>query len=220
MNAVERLTLEMIGEDPDNPDVFTDDSTGLAQIRDSINDAIQEIALLTGSYKEFYYIPIRAGRVFYRLDFIKGYIAWINDVRLQSRNWRLEQTSFIKLNRFNPRWLRNNGEPRAYFPIGLNYVGFWPVPSSDSDVAELHCTIIPQAYSEDTDRLLVRKNLEYAAVHYAVGEYYASRGDAKTAIRHHNDYLKILNLDQPFMRAAEYISQYQTRKEPWPTTTA
>lgn len=216
MNNVERLVLEMIGEDPDNPDVFTDDSTGLAQIRDSINDAIQEIAMLTGGYKDEYFLPLRADRCFYRFDLKDNFIAWVADARLQSRNYRLEQTDLHRLRNFNPRWLHNNGYPRAYFPIGLNYIGFWPFPSNDGEIVRLHCAMIPVAYNEDQARIFVRRDLEYAAAHFAIGEYYASRGDAQSAMMHHGDYMKVLGLDMPYDHAAERVYQVRTHKEPWP----
>ena len=49
MNDLEKLTLQTIGESVDAPDVFTD--ANITPIRDSLNDAIEEIALVTGSSK-------------------------------------------------------------------------------------------------------------------------------------------------------------------------
>lgn len=219
MNAVERLVLEMIGESVDSPDVFTDDSTGMAQIRDSINDAVEEIAIITGGYKAYYQIPLREYRAFYRLDFSGGDIAWITDVRLLTTQWRLEQTDLIKLGLYNPQWLDDNGDPRAYFPIGIGYIGLWPKPGSDSDILEVNAVIVPERYSADTDRLKVKNELEYAAGHYAVGEYYASRGDAQSAIRHHTDYARIVGIDTSFIFNAEYIPRLKSAKEPWPKAT-
>ena len=51
MNELETHVLELIGEDVDSPDVFTDDDAGMAPIRDSINDAIEEISMVSGSNK-------------------------------------------------------------------------------------------------------------------------------------------------------------------------
>jgi hypothetical protein len=56
MNALETHVLELIGESTDSPDVFTDDDEGLEPIRESLNDAIEEIVLVTGSYTEKYQI--------------------------------------------------------------------------------------------------------------------------------------------------------------------
>ena len=55
MNAVETKVLELIGESTTSPDVFVDTAAGMAPIRDSINDAIQEITILTGGNKRQLY---------------------------------------------------------------------------------------------------------------------------------------------------------------------
>jgi len=219
MNNVEKLVLQMIGEDVYAPDVFTDTSEGMAQIRDSINDCIEEISIITGGYRESYLLPIRGDRSFYRLDYPGGSVAWISGARLQSTGERLEQTDLQRLRTYNPRWLYNTGRPRAYFPIGLNHIGVWPRSSADSDIIELFVVVVPARYTSDTDRLIVRKNLEWAAVHYAVGEYYASRGDAKSAVDHHTRYARAVGLAVPFHPAGDYVRQFQNNKEPWPRRT-
>lgn len=220
MNSVERLVLQMIGENVDSPDVFTDTSTGMAQIRDSINDAIEEIAIITGGYKETYQLALRANRTFNRLEFNGGDIAWITDVWSINNKWRLEQTDIIKLTNYNPRWLFDAGNPRSYFPIGLDWIGLWPKPGSDADILEITAVIVPDRYSRDTDRIKVRSDLEYAAADYAIGEYYASRGDAASAIRHHTDYAKTLGLDMPYHFARGGTQGgLQSDKNPWPKAT-
>jgi len=219
MNRIERHVLELIGEDPDSPDVFTDTSTGMAPIRDSINDAIEEIVMLTGSYKETYYISLRQNRNFYRFDFRRGFPAWITDVWLQTQQRRLEQTDLIRLNNYNPRWLLNTGNPLSYFPIGLNSIGVWPAPASDTDLLEINCVVIPERYDEDTDRIKLRKDWDWAAAHYAAGEYSASRGDAKTAIYHHGMYLQKMGLNIKYPYASEYIPYARSTKEYWPKET-
>ena len=192
MNKIETHVLELIGEDTDSPDVFTE--SNMTPIRDSINDAIEEICILTGNVKETYHIALRSGRSFYRFRFEIGYIAWITDIWLFNQKRRLEQTSLIKLNEYNPRWLYNDGSPERYFPIGMNYFGIHPKPSSDTDILEINAVVIPKRYEKDTDKINLRKNWEWAAAHYAVGEYYASIGDAKSAIVNHNRYLKRMGL--------------------------
>ena len=62
MNTLETHVLELIGEDTDSPDVFTDDDDGMAQIRGSLNDAIEEIIIVSGSYKENYHLPLKEAR--------------------------------------------------------------------------------------------------------------------------------------------------------------
>jgi len=221
MNTIETYVLELIGEDPDSPDVFTDDSVGMEPIRDSINDAIEEIVIVTGCYKETYFISLRQARNFYRFDFKEGALGWITDVWLQTQKRRLEQTDLIRLNNWNPRWLYNTGNPHSYFPIGINFIGVWPAPASDTDLLEITAVVIPKRYEEDTDRIKLRKHWELAAAHYATGEYYASRGDAKQAIYHHNNYLKKLGINMQYPQASEHIYHLysQHNKEPWSKAT-
>ena len=219
MNTIETHVLELIGENTDSPDVFTDDATGMAPVRDSINDAIEEIAIYTGLKKETYYVSLRQHRTFYRFVFERGYLLWITDVWLRTQRRRLEQTSLIKLIHFNPRWLFNTGSPHSYFPIGFNYFGVFPRPSSDTDLLEITCVMVPERYTLDTDRIELRKNWEWAAAHYAVGEFYAGRGDAKNAIFHHNKYFDRLGINIQYPAASERQWQLESSKTPWPKAT-
>lgn len=219
MNSVERLVLQMIGENIDSPDVFTPESDDFLQVRDSIADAVEEIAAITGSVEKTYYIPIRADKTYYRLDTTSGTIAWITNIRTFSTQWRLEQTDLVKLRNYNPGWESDNGIPRSYFPVGLNYIGVWPKSSSDTDMMEVQAVIIPNRYKEDTDRLEMRKSLDWAAAHYAIGEYYAGRGDAQSAREHHAKYLQLVGIDMPYRSAAEYQYRMKPDKEPWPKAT-
>ena len=124
MNALERKVLEGIGEDPDDPDVFVDTDAGLAPIRDSLNDAIQEISMLTGAYKRQYLLPLRTGQAFYRFKLQNGYLGWVTDVWDVDRQVRLEQTSVTKLSAQDPRWMVGAGFPEQYMKLGDDVIGF------------------------------------------------------------------------------------------------
>lgn len=219
MNRIETHVLELIGENTSSPDVFTDDSEGMAQIRDSINDSIEEISIFTGLNKQTYYVSLRKNRTFYRFRFAKGYMLWITDVWLRTQKRRLEQTSLIKLINYNPRWLYNTGSPHSYFPVGFNYFGVYPRPSSDTDMLEVTYVTAPNRYTVDTDRVQLRKNWEWGAAHFAVGEFYASRGDAKNAIFHHNKYFDRIGINVQYPAASERQWQLQSSKDPWPKAT-
>ncbi len=213
MNDLERMTLDQIGESTTTPDVFTDDSTGMAQIRDSLNDAIEELAMATGSNKREYHLSLKADMAFYRMKFKQDEIAWITDAWLVGMGVRLEQTDIIRLNAHNPRWLEQTGTPEAYYPIGATALGLWPRSSADGDVLALSCVVIPSRYTDEDDRIKLRDKYQWAAVHYAVGEYYASRGDAKTALYHHGEYLKRLGVQSLYPKAAERRWYYKTDKQ-------
>jgi hypothetical protein len=218
MNNLETQALHLIGENVDSPDVFTDDDSGMAQIRESLNDAIEEISLLTGCTKGTFHVVLQANRGFYRLRFTKDEIAWITDVWLVGQKRRLEQTDLIRLNAFNRRWMQNDGNPYSYYPIGFNVVGFWPIPSA-SDIVQIDGVVIPDRYTSDTARIRLRKEFEKAAVNLAVSEYWASRGDAKTATTYLMRYTDSLGLLTQYQMAAERQWTRQTGKEPWPKVT-
>lgn len=220
MNALETKVLELIGEDPDAPDVFTDDEAGMAPIRDALNDAIQEIVVLTGSHKRKYWVPLRGNISFYRVRPQNGAMGWITDAWCANQQRRLEQTDLIRLSNADPRWMTYTGSSHSYLPIGADVVGFYPKPPSDGDVIELTIVEIPNAYEGGTDRVKLRERFQYAAVHFAVAEYWASRGDAMEAQGHFGKYLEALGLSQHYLPMQNADRHAQTRKEPWPVKTA
>jgi hypothetical protein len=208
MNTLETHVLELIGESSTSPDVFTDTTSGMAPIRDSLNDAIQEIAMVMGGDHRDYTLPLMADCGFYRLDFQIGEFGWVHGVWYPGRERRLEQTDLIALEALNPRWMQHSGNPDFYFPVGFNHIGLYPTPSAAGEVLELECVAIPGRYTDDTQRIRLRDKVKWAAVHYAVGEYWASRGDAQSAIHHHNEYLKQLGIRAVYPYAAEQMRQF------------
>ena len=194
MNALETKVLELIGESTSSPDVFLDTDAGMAPVRDSLNDAIQEIVMLTGGIKSRYLIPLRDGVGFYRVSLSSGYLGWITDAWLINQGRRLTQTDLTRLNAQNLRWMDVSGSPESYCPIGTDIIGFYPKPGSDSDVVELTVAEIPAAYTTDADRIRVKDQFQYAAVNYAVAEFWATRGDAIEAQKHMGMYLKAMGL--------------------------
>lgn len=218
MNALETKVLEIIGENPDDPDVFTDDDEGIAPIRDSLNDAIQEIALLSSGKVSKYYLPLRQEQMFYRFALNYGHFGWVTDAWSINQRYRLEQTSVIRLSANDPRWMVTNAEPRSYFHVGHDVVGFWPKPSGDSNTIELTIVEIPGAYDNDADRINLREEMQYAAVHYAVAEYWASRGDAREADTHFGQYLSALGLREK-LGHRDTAPRVATIKEPYPRET-
>lgn len=218
MNRLETKVLEIIGENTDSPDVFADTDAGMAPIRDSLNDAIQEIALLTGGKRGTYYLPLRQEQMFYRFDLYDGHFGWVVDAWSMNQRQRLEQTSLHRLSSFDPRWMVTKAEPRSYFHVGHDVLGVWPKPASTSNALELSIVIIPYPYTTDADRINLREEMEYAAVHYAVSEYWAGRGDAAEAATHFGYYLDALGLKDRFANRDGW-SRFQTTKGAFPVET-
>lgn len=212
MNILERKVLEGIGEDPDNPDVFVDTDAGMAPIRDSLNDAIQEISMLTGGYKRQYLLPLRTGQAFYRFKLQNGYLGWVTDVWDIDRKFRLDQTSLGKLSAQDPRWMVGSGFPEEYMQLGDDIIGFSKKPSASANVMEITIVEIPHAYSTDTERVKLRDSFHYAAVLFAIGEYWATRGDAREARNYGVRYLDALGLRERYLPTREYIPTLSTNK--------
>jgi hypothetical protein len=196
VNVIERHICEYIGENPDNPDVFIEGSNSLDNLRSSINDAIDEVNMVLGDWKQTYSIPLRAKSMFYRLDFgLTGpRFGWIYGAWYRPTKRRLEQTHVSKLMIDDPLWLSRTGTPWQYAPIGLTSVMLYPGPSASGGVVDLECVIIPERYNNDEDRVFLRDSWKLSVVHYVVSEFWASRGDAESADSHHNKYLELMNL--------------------------
>ncbi len=212
MNALETKVLELIGEDPSNPDVFKDTVAGMAPVRDSLNDAIQEISMITGGYKRQYLLPLRTGQAFYRFKLQNGYLGWVTDVWDVNRRFRLTQTSVGKLSAADPRWMVGSGFPEQYMQLGEDIIGFHRKPSATTNVMEITIVEIPHAYSTDTERIKLRDSFQYAAVLFAVGEYWASRGDVKEARAYGARYLDALGLREEYSPTREYTPTLSTNK--------
>jgi len=213
MNDLETAVLEMIGESVDAPDVFTDDATGMAPIRDSLNDAIEEISMVTGGLRRRVRIPLKSGMVFYRLsDASQDRFAWPVSCWLINQQRRIPQKDLIWLERANPRWMKGSGTPLFYYLIGFDEIGLDRAPTSDTDILEIDCVMIPDRYEDGTDRVKLREEYQWAAVHYAVGEFWAGRGDAKEALSHWMEYVAHIGIQELYPETSERRWQGKTDK--------
>jgi len=207
MNALETHALRLIGENTSSPDVFTDDDTGIAQIRASLNDAIQELCMVTGSYRRTYNLSLLASRQFYRIAPQNDFLGWIVGVWDRSQHRRLERTDVLAISAQDGWWMKRTGPPLQYLQLGLTHLGIYMAPSAQGVTLEIDCVMIPKPYSDDTAPIRLRDNYQRAAVYYAVSEFYASRGDAKRAQEYLERYLEMAGLAQ--LRPVQAERQYQ-----------
>lgn len=215
MNTIETQVLRLIGENVTTPDVFTDDATGMALIRGSVNDAIQELCMVLGGYTRNYHLPLLEDYQFYRLEPEHDYIAYIVDVYDHDRKRKLTQTDIVTLAASDPYFLKTNGYPEQYLWIGHEVFGIYPYPASEGGMLVLKCVCLPKPYTQDYDPIYLRDYLQRAAVYYAVSEYYASRGDAKRAQQEHSRYLEMAQLTSLNVKSFErqWVSYNQDRKD-------
>jgi hypothetical protein len=194
MNSLETHVLRLIGENVSSPDVFTDTDAGLVQIRDSINDAIQEVCMVSGSYRRTYLLTLLADRQFYRLNPLNDHLGYIVGVFDRLNHRRLIKTDLIALSRLDPWWMKRTGPALQYMQLGANHFAVYFIPSAKGVILELDCVMIPQAYTTDKDPVKVREQFQQAVVYFAVSEFYASRGDAKRAAEYHTRYIDTAGL--------------------------
>ena len=213
MNKLEKQVVLMVGDDPDNPDVFKDTEQGLKPIRRSINDAVQEIILLNGGFSRSFHIPLTEGKTFYSINFNDGFLGWVDNVWLVNIKRRLSQTDLHSLRNWDYRWFSSTGTPESYFPIGVNVIGVYPKPSATSDIAEVSAMVIPAPYTNDKQKIRLRKSFEWSVINYAVSEYWSSRGDVQTARKHFEIYLNTLGLRTGFKTSKQRIHQMRTQKD-------
>ena len=214
MNHLEKLVLQSIGENVTSPDVFKDTDAGLKPIRDSINSAIEEIAMMTGIYKERYIIPLYDQQGFYRINFNRGDFGYVMSAYLMDQRRKLIQDGIHSIGEQGYRWMTQVGTPTNYVMFGMDVIGLYPRPSGTSGFLELECCVIPERYETSTDRIKIRDDFQKTVVELAVSEYWASRGDASSASKHLGYYIKNLGLDDRTPIAKDKNYQLRTKSEP------
>ena len=186
MNNLETHVLRLIGEDVASPDVFTDTTAGLTQIRDSLNDGIQALCLSSGLYTRTYHLALLENRQFYRLATVDDYFGYVVEAFDRQNRRRLTQVDLTTLAQRDPWFMKTGGPVTHYMQVGIEHIGFWRYPTAKGTVIELNCVCIPAAYATSASVVRVRQAYQRAAVYMAVSEFYASRGDANRA----GDYLE------------------------------
>jgi hypothetical protein len=209
MNNLESHVLRLIGEDISSPDVFTNDTTGLTQIRDSLNDGIQGLCLASGLYTRTYHLALLENRQFYRLAPMEDYYGYVIEAFDRENRRRLRQIDLLSLSLNDPGFMKTGGPVTHYMQVGLDHIGFWRYPTSKGVVIELNCVCIPAAYATSSNVVKIRQAYQRSAVYYAVSEFYASRGDATRA----NDYLKncIETAGMMYLHPQQAESQWQMK---------
>ena len=213
MNKLEKQVLQMIGEDPSNPDVFTDDDSCMDQIRTSISAGISEVLMQTGGWTETFRIPLVKDQTFYKIELANSDVGWFQSVWNVSTETALTQSSLISLNAWDPLWMRYTGSPTQYLPIGTNTIAICPKSSASAGVIECHIAAIPRRYQTDKDRIKLKKIYERSVVDYAVSEYWASRGSAKDAVEHLRRFATSIGLQRIYGDDAGRTYQFSINKE-------
>jgi hypothetical protein len=209
-NDLENGVMDLIGENAVTPDVFDDD--GITEIRSHLNDAIEEVALITGCHKRVWYVPLKANAYFYELNEARDKFGWFTGVYLMGTKRLLRQVSLESLVELDARWLYATGTPTHYVPLSFNRMIVWPAISVSADTLEVTAVAIPDRYTTDTDRVKLRKTHEWAVVNRAVSEFWATRGDAQSAARFFQQYAQEVAFPALYPEMSERRWQYRTEK--------
>jgi hypothetical protein len=216
MNSLETHVLRLIAENVDSPDVFTDTSDGLAPVRDSINDAVEELCMVMGHYKRRYLLTCQEKRAIYRLSPKNDEMGWVISVWDRGRKRALTQTDLGNLAAQDPNFLGFDGDPDWWWQMGYEYLGLFPRPASKGRILELEMIAVPKKYVYGQVPIRLREQWQQAAVYRAVSEFYASRGDANRAAEWFNRYLETAAIKALHPEQAERMHQfggYQRRQE-------
>ena len=87
-------------------------------------------------------------------------------------------------------------------------------------ILELTIVEIPEAYDDTKSRIQLKDDFQFAVVEFAVSEYWASRGDAKTANKHFDLYKQALGLRDDFDINPSRNNRFERTKEPYPKETS
>lgn len=194
MNDIERQVLEIIGEDVESPDVFTAGTDAFDHLRAAVNDGIQELCALTGTYTQTYHLTMLDDRQFYRVFSQTDYFGYPVEVWDRTLHYKLDQTALPSVSDASGYGLDASGPPTFYGQLGQDVLWFWPFGGNGGRVLEIRAVMIPREYTEDTDPLRVRGNHLRAAAHFAASEMFAARGDARRATEHIGKYLETAGL--------------------------
>lgn len=93
----------------------------------SVNEGLDDLALMTGFYERHVVVPIQADIQYYDLrGFTPETVLSITAIySTQRKDWLAAITS-NELDRFNPMWEQSAGSPIKYFTHGIYWWGVWP----------------------------------------------------------------------------------------------
>ena len=209
-NDLEKSVMDLIGENTNAPDVYTEDN--IIELRDLINDAIEEVCMVTGCHRKVWHVPLKNDCNFYQLPASADAFLWTESVWLYGSKRRLEQKDFAGFNAQDSRWLLSTGGPYYYATLGHDKLCIFPAPADSIDTLEVTGAAIPKRYEDDTERIQLRKSFQWSVTHRVVSEWWAMRGDARTAQYHWQQYVSKIQIPGMYPETAERKWKWQGRR--------
>ena len=111
LQTIKKSVMDIIGEDSITPTYWT--SSNDIELENYINDAFEEVCILTRHYKEDLYIPLMANKKHYRISGGKvGQFLFLSSVRVLSNNDNLYMTDPFQLSETRLKVDDVSGTPR------------------------------------------------------------------------------------------------------------
>lgn len=189
--TLKKLIMDTIGEDSESPTYW--DSTNDVELEDLINDAVEEMLVLSGNYIEEIHVPLYTDRRHYNLDAGKGgELLYIKGARVLPEGYTLSMVDPISLSREDYRWITRTGTPRSFYIVGNDTIRPVPYPSAEGQSLELIASIIPPNYSEDDEVVDIEDSFITGVTAYCSYMLFASMRNLEAAGRWFKEYQKAI----------------------------
>jgi len=193
LGVIRTMVLDAVGEDSVNPSYWTSDH--ITELDEWIQDAIEEVCVLTGLYVEELRQPLFANRRYYHLDPGKGgELLWLKHLRIEPEGWYLKQSDPTALSRDDVNWMTRTGTPRVWYPVGVNLVRLVPYPASAGQLIEASVVCIPPMATTSDMLLDIPDHLTAAIVSSVVATVLVINRRLEKAAGWLTDYKNALNL--------------------------
>lgn len=186
---MEAAVRDILNETASNPAYFTS-----ADIRESLNDGLEELSDATEWYERTTPVQLLTKRTYYDLRGYEAPILTVNRIFLPSPvNWLVWTTTreldgMIYDIFYYPQWEGTAGTIRWCFLRSLFWLGVHPQPSTDTDVARVSHTSIPPPLLQDGDSPDFPEEFHLALVEYAAYDLLVQDSETVLALRHWAEY--------------------------------
>lgn len=173
LSEVKKMVMDIVGEDSSSPTYWT--SSNDIEIEDYINDAVEEVCVLTGMYVQDIHLPLHAGRDYYRLDAGKGgEFLYVNYMRVLPEGYSVGMSDTTKLTREDYNWMTRTGTPRTFFFVNPDIIRVVPMAGVGGQSLEIVASTIPPSYTLDDEVIDLDESLISVVVAYAASMIFLS----------------------------------------------
>lgn len=173
LSVVKKMVMDIIGEDSSSPTYWT--SSNDIELEDYINDAVEEVCVLSGVYTQDLLLPLHASRDYYSLDPGKGgEFLYVNSVRVIPEGYSVGMSDPLKLTREDYNWMTRTGTPRTFFFVNPDMLRVVPMSSTEGQSLEILASTIPPTYTLDSEVIDLDESLISVVVAYAASMIFLS----------------------------------------------